>query len=175
MQAYLRALGIDPSLRNTGFATVTYFPERNTYEVIDCLVLSNPVKYKGSNAIIHMLEMIQEVEGLIGGLYDGIFIESPTFQYGANISAGTLSSIAHISGGCAAIYLEAHHHDEVHLIAPSEWKGNETKEDTREKITKALGSPLFWGFEEKVSPIKMEHVIDAAGLALWGIKNRISQ
>src|SRR5258708_35876530 len=98
----IRILGVDPSLRNTGMGIVTYNTEMllkdpKAFSVSQCQTLTNPQKCTGTDAILNMLDMINE-ESKKECYQDnekGI-IESPAIMYDENCSGGTHASIVYI-------------------------------------------------------------------------------
>ena len=168
----VRILGVDPSLRNTGMAIVTYnseLPPSEAFSVSHCQVLVNPAKYTGTDAILNMLDMIHEEA--CKDCYqevDTVIIESPPVMFNKAWSAGTISSIAHVSGGAVALLGI----EKAHLFRPNEWNKNRKKEITHNQTLSFLGNADTWHYEKRVKSEKyMEHVLDAASMALWWIKN----
>lgn len=163
-------LGIDPSLRNTGFAVVNYDPTKeNQFWVSDCHIITNPQSFKGTDAILNMLENIKSVSELeVYKNVSQVIIESPAALFNAKFPAGALISIGHISGGAACLFGI----DKSFLVRPVEWNKARKKEKTREQIEKTLGSHESWHYTKKVKSEKhFEHIIDGAGMALWWIQN----
>lgn len=167
MTEKIRILGVDPSLRNTGLAIVSFDTEKETFSVEECQVLINPQKYTGTAAILNMLDMIREEAPSYILQVETILIESPAAMFNKSWAMGTISLLAHVSGGAVALFGLDH----CHLIKPSEWNKSRKKEVTTAKTVSVLGSPDTWKFRQRVKHEKyMEHVIDAAGMALWWIK-----
>lgn len=172
MSEFVRVLGVDPSLRNTGLAIVEYNTEKtilenDAFRVTDCQVMQNPNKYKGTAAILNMLDMLEE-DAYIYNEVDWVVIESPPIMFNKNWSQGTMSSIAHVAGGCAPIFGL----DKSFFFRPSEWNSSRKKEVTHAKTQAILGDYETWEFEKKPRSEKMkEHILDAASMALWYIKS----
>ena len=162
----VKILGCDPSLRNTGLAMVSYNCEKKTFSVDRCQTLSNPQKYTGKDAILNMLDMIKEAAELYDDA-DSILVESPAIMFNKTWSQGTISSIAHVSGGAAALLgLE-----KTFLFRPNEWNKSRKKEVTFRNTYEVLGDPDTWGYVTRIkSDKKLEHIIDAASMALFWIK-----
>jgi hypothetical protein len=167
-------LGIDPSLRNTGLAIVSYNSEiplgdPKSLTVDHCQVLVNPVKYKGTDAILNMLDMLYDCSFKMEyDDVDNVIVESPAIMFNKNWSGGTISSIAHISGGAAALF-GIH---KARLFRPNEWNKTRKKEVTHAQTINLLGDPATWGYEKKPKSEKlMEHILDAASMALFWIKS----
>lgn len=166
-------LGVDPSLRNTGLAIVTYntaldLNDPSAYKVTNCQTLVNPQKYTGTDAILNMLDMISEEADSICYLdVDTVIVESPPVMFNKNWSAGTVASIAHVSGGAVALFGI----EKAHLFRPNEWNKSRNKEVTHNSTVAFLGDPDLWGYEKPLkSPKYLEHILDAASMALWWIK-----
>lgn len=170
----VRVLGVDPSLRNTGIAIVTYNAELPTghpdaFKATECQVLVNPQKYTGTDAILNMLDMIQECSYL--PCYqdvDSVIIESPSIMFNKSWAGGTISSIAHISGGAAALFgLE-----KCNLFRPNEWNKTRKKDVTHNQTISLLGDPDTWKYHKPVKSEKyMEHILDALSMCLFWIKS----
>lgn len=170
----IKILGVDPSLRNTGMSIVTYNTEMpsndpKAFQVSHCQVLVNPAKYTGTEAILNMLDMIyEEAAKLCYQEVDQVLVESPPVMFNKTWSGGAIASIAHISGGAVAILGI----QKAHLFRPNEWNRSRKKEITHNQTIAFLGSPENWQFEKRVKSDKyMEHILDAASMALWWIKS----
>ncbi len=171
---YVRILGVDPSLRNTGLAIVTYNTElppndATAFKTEHCQVLVNPAKFTGTDAILNMLDMIHE-ESKKSCYQDmaAIIVESPPLMFNKTWSGGAISSIAHISGGAVALFGI----EKAHLFRPNEWNKTRKKEVTHNQTVCFLGASDTWHYEKRVKSDKyMEHVLDAASMALWWIKS----
>lgn len=169
----VKILGIDPSLRNTGIALVTYNNELPPYDekafkVTHCQTISNPAKYTGTDAILNMLDMLyEESKKECYQQADTVLVESPPMMFNKAWAAGTISSIAHISGGSVALFGI----EKCHLFRPNEWNKSRKKELTHHNTVSFLGDPDKWHYEKRVKSEKyMEHILDATSMALWWIK-----
>jgi len=170
----VRILGVDPSLRNSGLAVVTYdsslpVTDPKAFVAEHCQVLVNPQKYKGTDAILNMLDMINECAQLeCYQNVDNVIVESPAIMFNKTWSAGTMSSIAHISGGAVALLGI----DKAHLFRPNEWNKTRKKEVTHSQTISILGDADKWHYVKRVKSEKfMEHILDAASMALFWIKS----
>ena len=170
----IKVLGVDPSLRNTGLAVLTYNNElspldEKAFKVSHCQTLINPQKYKGTDAILSMLDMINnESKKYCYQDVETVLVESPPIMFNKNWSGGTVSSIAHISGGSVALFGI----EKSYLFRPNEWNKARKKEETHQKTQRFLGNYEDWHFEKMVKNEKsLEHIFDAVSLALWWIKN----
>lgn len=169
----VRILGVDPSLRNTGLAVVCYNTEKNLLDsgafwVEGCKTITNPQKFKGTSAILNMLDLMDETSrSEVYKNLDAVLVESPPIMFNKEWSQGTMSSIAHISGGAAVVFgLE-----KCHLFRPNEWNKCRKKEVTHNKTEAFLGEIDGWSFEKKPKNKKMlEHILDAASMAMWFLR-----
>lgn len=170
----VRILGVDPSLRNTGLSIVTYNTELpptdpKAFSAIHCQVLVNPQKYTGTEAILNMLDMIyEESKKQCYKEIDTVIVESPAIMFNKKISSSVVASLAHISGGAVALFGI----EKSHLFRPNEWNKTRKKEITHNQTISFLGSSDNWHYEQRVKSEKyMEHILDAASMALWWIKS----
>lgn len=170
----LKILGVDPSLRNTGLCLITYNTELppndpKAFTASHCQVLVNPAKYTGTEAILNMLDMINdEAQKECYRDTDNVIIESPPVMFNKNWSGGAIAAIAHISGGSVAMFGI----EKAHLFRPNEWNKTRKKEITHNQTISFLGSADKWHYEQRVKSEKyMEHILDAASMALWWIKS----
>lgn len=170
----VKILGVDPSLRNTGLAIVEFNTEKGVedptaFKTTHCQTLVNPAKYTGTDAILNMLDMLSE-ESKKSCYQDvhTVIIESPAVMFNKTWSGGTISSIAHISGGCVVVFGI----DKSHLFRPNEWNKTRKKQATHNQTLCFLGSADDWHYEKRVKNEKfLEHILDAASMALWWIKS----
>jgi Holliday junction resolvasome RuvABC endonuclease subunit len=170
----VKILGVDPSLRNTGLAVVTYNTELPlndpaAFTVSHCQVLVNPQKYTGTEAILNMLDMINEEA--LKNCYrdiDNVIVESPAIMFNKKISSSVVASLAHISGGAVALFGI----EKSHLFRPNEWNKTRKKDITHNQTIAFLGSADKWHYEQRVKSEKyMEHILDAVSMSLWWIKS----
>jgi hypothetical protein len=161
----INIMGIDPSLRNTGYCMLIYDKETETMELQHCGILKNPrYNNKGTEAIKNMI-------GLVKGLLEEewaqtckhVVIESPLKAFWAGYQAGALIGVAHIAGAAAA-YASL---ERVTLVYPGDWNGRQKKEKTQLRIQDMFGDCDTWDFETKVNEADYEHVIDAVGMCYW--------
>jgi hypothetical protein len=97
-----------------------------------------------------------------------ILVESPPLIFNKTWSGGAISSIAHISGGAVALLGI----EKAYLFRPNEWNKTRKKEITHNQTISFLGNPEKWHYEKMVKAEKsMEHILDAASMALWWIKS----
>lgn len=172
----VRILGIDPSLRNTGIAMVEFDTEKSrtdptAFKVEHCQVIVNPHKFKGLDAILNMVNLIYAVKyhsfGILNKELDKIIIESPVAIFNQAWSGASIAGISHISGACIAIFDRT----KTKLYRPNQWTKNKKKEVTHNNTISFLGDPDRWGYDVRVKNEKlMEHILDAASMALHWIK-----
>lgn len=170
----VKILGIDPSLRNTGLALVTYNTELPpsdpaAFVVSNCQVLVNPQKYTGTDAILNMLDMLyEEAQKECYQQAETVIVESPAIMFNKKISSSVVASIAHISGGSVALFGI----EKCHLFRPNEWNKTRKKEITHNQTIATMGNSESWHYEARVKSEKyMEHILDAASMALFWIKS----
>lgn len=170
----IKVLGVDPSLRNTGLAIVNYNTEfsadhPSAFTTTHCQVLTNPQKYTGTDAILNMLDMIhEESKKLCYQEPSIVLIESPAIMFNKKISSSVVAALGHISGGAVALLGI----EKSHLFRPSEWNKCRKKDITHYQTMAILGNSDGWHYEKRVKSEKfMEHVLDAASMALWWIKS----
>lgn len=170
----VKILGVDPSLRNTGLAIITYNSEMlitdpKAFSVSHCQVLVNPPKFTGTDAILNMLDMIYDES--LKDCYSNVetvIIESPPVMFNKTWSGGAISSIAHIAGGAVALLGI----EKSRLFRPNEWNKTRKKEVTHAQTVAFLGDPDNWHYEKRVKSQKyLEHALDAASMALWWIRS----
>lgn len=174
----VRVLGVDPSLRNTGLVVLTYNTELGiddpkAFVTSHCQVLVNPQKYKGTEAILNMLDMInEESKKNCYQEIDTVIVESPAIMFNKNISSSVVASLAHISGGAVALFGI----DKAHLFRPNEWNKTRKKDVTHNNTVALLGSPDDWHYEQRVKSEKyMEHILDASSMCLWWIRSNYDE
>lgn len=164
----VKVLGIDPSLRKTGLGVVTFDTEKRIFTVEHCQVLTNPQSYKGTEAILNMLDMFKkEAEKPIYQNMTEVLVESPPIMFNKNWSGGTVSLIAHVAGGAAASF----DLNRTYLFRPNEWNKSRKKEVTHQQTVCVLGSHENWHYHKTLKSEKdLEHILDAVSMALWWIK-----
>lgn len=161
----VRILGIDPSLRNTGFVILEYNLETKHLLTSKCGVLkSSNAKFKGLDAVKDMLRQIAELSEKEGFKnVDDVVVEFPMYFFNASFANAPLLSVAGIAGGSAIIFGV----DKTLLVTPAEWNQRKKKEVTHKRVVATLGDIEEWNFLKKPSKGSFEHILDAAGIALW--------
>lgn len=175
----IKILGVDPSLRNTGLAVVTFNTELSVhdpsaYKVSHCQVLKNPAKYTGTDALLNMIDMIHaQAQKECYSSVDNVLVESPVAMFNPKFPVSNIISCAHISGAALALFGV----EKAYLFRPNEWNKSRKKEVTQAATIGFHGEPEEkWHFEKPTGHEKyMEHVIDAASLATWWIKQNYDQ
>lgn len=174
MSELIKVLGVDPSVRSTGIAVISYNSETKEISKPEhCQVLINPQKYKGNDAILNMLDMIKDCsqEDCYKEV-DYVIVESPPIMFNKAFSSSIVAMLGHISGGAVALLgLE-----KSYLFKPSEWNRSRKKEMTHNQTIQKFGSPDEWGYRKRLKSDKyLEHVLDASSMALWWIKNNFDE
>lgn len=167
----IKILGIDASLRTTGFGIIKYDTVENEIWTADCGVIQTPVKFKGTDAIKYMIEALYELNFMLKER-DHTVIESPAAAYFATgFSSSGLIPVAHIAGAAAVIFGSEDNKfltDKITLVRPTEWNKARKKEKTAEKMVEILGPVDEWAFcKRPKTDSKLEHLIDAIAMAFW--------
>jgi len=164
----VRVLGIDPSLRSTGMAILSY-DEGEPIRVSHCQTITVPATIKGKDAILQMIDLLS-VECEKTADYQNahqVIIESPPAIFNPKFPSSGLLPVAHISGASVVIF-GSH---KSFLTYPQEWNKSRKKDKTRDLILEELGDVSNWHLNRKIKSEKLlEHIIDAAGMALWWLK-----
>ncbi|VVB80747.1 Uncharacterised protein [uncultured archaeon] len=174
----VRVLSVDPSLRNTGLGIVEFNTEMDmrdpsSFKVSHCQVLVNPQKYKGTDAILNMLDMISdEAKKPCYQKVENVLVESPPIMFNKEWSSSVVSSIAHISGGAVALFGI----EKSFLFRPNEWNKARKKDVTHHNTAQFLGNPEAWHYEKMIKSEKyLEHILDAVSMALWWIRENYEE
>ncbi len=166
----VEVIGIDPSLRYTGIAKVTYNSEKNSFKVSDCQVIQNKTTLKSTEAIKHMLESIEDLASAPEFCAaSDVVVESPVMPFVQKFQGSSMIMVAHIAGGAASLFGL----DRVKLYQPAQWNRRKKKEETHKNTQEILGNWNTWGF--RVVPknkAHVEHVLDAASMALYHIQQQ---
>jgi Holliday junction resolvasome RuvABC endonuclease subunit len=169
----VRVLGIDPSLRNTGFAILSYNLETKELTTSKCGVLKTvSTKHKGLDGVKEMLNRITELSTIEGFFdVDDVVVEFPMYFFNADFANYPLLAVAGIAGGAASIFGTSR----TLLVTPSEWNQRKKKEVNQKKTEASLGEITTWNFLSKPKKGDLEHIYDAAGMALWFINIKYAQ
>lgn len=171
----VKVLGIDPSLRWTGLSIVEFNTETNEFKVNNCQLITCPVKkFKGLDAINHMIEQLAIAQWQSEFLdCNHVVVESPVMPFNAKFQGGSMISVAHIAGACAAYFGQNKNSEKIklHLVRPGTWNHCKQKEITHKNTQDILGPWEEWGFKKVIKSIaQIEHILDAASMALWYIQ-----
>lgn len=175
-------LGIDPDLHRTGWALV----ESNPLTLKQVGIASTPTKFKNEEAVIHMRDAIplslpQDIA------YHLAIVESQEVYFAkAKANPNNLILLAQVAGICAAATRSA----ALWMPRPGSWKGQVPKDVHQDRILRSVGlNPVRCKSYCFPSPLPncpiinlnsqsdWKHVVDAIGLACWGIirSNRLQK
>lgn len=187
-------IGCDPDLHSTAIALVQRDPASEEFKVLAATVVRTSTDKKRNRAVE---ELINKRRHKINEFYRSVeieedprcVIESQEMVYSSRSGANPrdLLPIATVTGVMAQ-YL-ADYCLEVVLPLPSEWKGQVPKAVNHARTASLLGwetktmggkKPYLCpvsGHEEirltgKVNPGDWKHLMDAIGLAIWGLKQK---
>ena len=185
------ALGIDPDLHNTALALVRHDPALGSmlskpsgYVVERVCVCSIDKRLRGAAAVMAMENALyHQMVSMRGWLIHRTIVEGQEIYRGKTGNPADILRIAQVAGGALAS-AQALPGDTL-LPTPNEWKGSVPKEIHQGRTCTKLG----WRFEKRagyVVPIEPDgfvncgtaamrdsdwkHVLDAIGLAIWGIE-----
>lgn len=173
------AIGIDPGLHFTGIAVVDALK-------IHCVQLVKvPAKTTGVDAVV---QMIGKVSQAIGDLATdttrppwGVIVVEGQQVYRRRHGQKTgkpedLLRIAHVAGGALSecIYYGTIHGAVTRVPDPADWKGQVPKHVSGARSLHAYGFTSLESFKKHVKggdlpDGQLEHVLDAVGLAHWGL------
>lgn len=174
-------MGIDPDLHHTGIAVVD---ELCRVIGVECVVLGS--KHTGEEAVILMSRAIGAVIGMIRDHSPGVnnvVVEGQTISFRQTADPDSIIKLAHVTGACVGAaneLLECH----LRIPKPREWKGQVPKQVHQQRTLNYLGwtyelhgspknayaSPVDPPVGKKLKATHWKHVVDAIGLALWGIE-----
>lgn len=171
-----RVLGIDPDLHNLGWAVVEH--DGLGFKVFALGTVSITAKVKGDTAVAMMLTSLGEQPW---HQTHGLVVEGQQAYLGAQRKATPedLIRLAQVAGGAFASARRPWH-DLACVVLPRVWKGQVDKPITQARICARLG----WDYERKsnwvepkaaglegfdVSGKRWSHVMDAIGLAIYGL------
>lgn len=156
-------IGIDPSLRHTGVAMVTYNFETNKIKVSNCFVVNTPQKLKGLEAIKYALTTLEELsQNEVYKEAKQVVLESPPNVFNPKFPAINFIQCGHIVGGAACLFgLER-----ATFCVPNSWN-KRNKENAHKQFLARGGDWQSWHFLGKPYKYSMEHIIDAACIAWW--------
>jgi Holliday junction resolvasome RuvABC endonuclease subunit len=145
-------MGIDPG-RHTGIAILDH---DNNY-----LGVSAEVKRsKGESLEAHANQILYTIENKINvsilKFPAKVIVEKPEHRPGSPIRVSDILDLAYFTGLIVGKLAE---YTTVETVTPMQWKGSVKKEPHNRRVEKLLSLPLGLS----------DHVIDAYGLALYGI------
>lgn len=178
-------IGIDPDLTSTAIAV--YDP------MLQKMVRLALVRARGYQSMLSTLPL--ELERMLGPYIAGVdavviegqkIYQTRTGGKEARADKNDLVHLAHVTGICYGL-LASHPSITPYVVEPSQWKGQRTKIATGTKLMNALGwrgrqrggkDPYIEMFDQdsicktsdgrKVKASDWKHLVDAAGMALWG-------
>lgn len=168
MSNTVHILGIDPSLRNTGYCIVAYDIDNNRFSVkFSGTLRTDASTCKGLDAVKEMMNKVVELKEDILSQYviENIIVEMPQVLFNASFATSGLLPVAAISGACTAILGV----EKTLLVTPSEWNKRKKKDVTMRQTEKILGPVESWPMPKRTPKSAYEHIADAAGMALWFI------
>ena len=169
----VKILSIDPSLSHTGLVILNYndnlSPEDPTaYKITHCQVVSKKQLATKKNGVMQMIWLLdQQSKKQCYQDCDLVLVESPTIMFKKEWSTITLASMSHVAGACIALFGV----EKCYIFRPGEWNKSKKKQVTHYQTGIFLGDPAEWHYEKPLRSDKyLEHVMDAASMGLWFIK-----
>ena len=136
--------------------------------VTNCGLVKTPVRFKGIDAIMYMIEQMREVakrECFVDCSH--VVVEFPATFYNPKFSGGAITPVAAISGACMTLFQDETN-KKILPVYPSVWNGRKKKATTAGRIKDLLGEPKEWDYDDNPTrEADFEHVIDAVGMAYW--------
>lgn len=171
----LKIMGIDPSLRNTGFGIVNYCPETRKVWVTHGGIIRTPEKFKGQEALMWMIQAIKQLRDIEAyTTCDHYVIETPAsvFQQ-MKVNSAAVIVVANIAGAATAIFSNDGMTN-TSMPYPQQWNKSKAKSSTREQIESLVGPFEEWDFEIPPKREKeFEHIVDAVGMAYWHLETSV--
>jgi hypothetical protein len=164
----IKILGIDPSLRNTGWSIIQFNSQTLETEILlSGVAQTYREKDRGILGVKAMISKMQSIsEDKIFQDVADVVIEMPMIIFNARFAQGSIPPVAAIAGGCCAIFGA----ERSNLVLPTEWNKGSKKEKTQVAIQERFGDVENWKFLGKCGKTGYEHVLDATGIALWFLK-----
>jgi Holliday junction resolvasome RuvABC endonuclease subunit len=149
-------MGIDPG-RHTGIAVLDHGKKYTG-------IFAEVKRHKGESLEVHANQILYTIEnsvnvsaaGVKGSFPEKVIVERPEHRPGSPIRVSDILDLAYFTGLIVGKLAE---YTTVETVTPMQWKGSVKKEPHNRRVEKLLSLPL--GFSD--------HVIDAYGLALYGI------
>jgi hypothetical protein len=164
-------IGIDPDLHHAGIAILDSMKKKPLY----LGVARVPRALKGEEANVQMAQSLSRV------LYAAMFfpregvdckavVESQRIYPGSAANQNSLLMLAQAAGIAVGILALGAPLIEIDLVAPADWKGQIPKEVHQETLMRHLDWRSPFPFKNTdVKDGERSHVLDAFGLALYGI------
>lgn len=165
------ALGIDPDTKNTGIAIVSC-------DAVPEVIYFATVKVKASlpveTRILHLSRAIaMQLRDLPYGIpVEHIVVEGQRVYPRSKVRPQDLIHLAQVAGLAAAHAQQAYPLATLCIPEPRVWKGTVEKGAMQRRILKRVGlTDSLEGVDgvEKMTKTQRGHVVDAIGLALWGL------
>lgn len=167
-------LGIDPDLHRTGWAIV----ESDPLKVKKVGIASVPTKIKGAQAVVAMRHALPRSLPECYN-YDLTVVESQEVYFAkSKANPNNLIFLAQVAGICAAFCPT----EEIWMPRPVNWKGQIPKPIHHDRILRSVGlspikqqnfcfpgPPLDFELINVGNQTDWKHIVDAIGLACWGI------
>jgi len=192
----MKCLGIDPDLHDTALAILELNTEailnglvsktQTLPTILDLTTASISSDFTGQEAVIKMIIALEHEISTFIGLHsiDLCIIEGQQKYFGT--SPARIEDIiqgAHISGAAAAYFIANTRDSALIIPTPNTWKGSIPKSIHQARIINSLGwkvkkikshsYPLNPPEKFQFTSEKWKHIIDAIGLAWWGLKQSI--
>lgn len=153
-------------------------------EVLDLSYAAAPARLKYRDAVPAMLRNLAPELSIFIGIHepDLIIVEGQNAKFETNAHPQDQIWLGQVAGGAAALALQQTSGAELYMPEASEWKGSVPKPIHQKRILEGLGwSPIkkttTHSYPKKppredfdFTSGQWKHIVDAIGLALWGIK-----
>ena len=159
-------LGIDPGKNFTGAVFL-----KNSEVVSTRLMVkwSSDISKNLSNQVAELEDWFTHTFGVLSVGEVLAIVEAPRIYPNSPVRANDQMDLSLMAGAFAAV-TGSYKCVTTKLVTPREWKGTVKKEVHNERILKKM--PSLLPFLEGYPKTKQEHIIDAAGLALYGLMGK---
>ncbi len=156
-------LGVDPDLHCTAFTVVDELDVLHWYSVIRV-----PPELKGDAAVAQTVDSLVSLFSGIPDLHpDVILVEGQEFYKDSEVDANALLKLAR-AGGAAALACKATWQEAfLAFVPPKTWTGQRAKLSRHCAIYSRMEHDSWNAFVRQPKS-KLLHLLDAAGLAMWG-------
>jgi hypothetical protein len=156
MGAAMIIMGVDPG-RHAGIAALDHGKKYTG-------IFAEVKRHKGESLEVHANQILYTIEnsvnvsaaGVKGSFPEKVIVERPEHRPGSPIRVSDILDLAYFTGLIVGKLAE---YTTVETVTPMQWKGSVKKEPHNRRVEKLLSLPLGLS----------DHVIDAHGLALYGI------